>query len=301
METPTPPAAKPLPPKQPLRPGPATPTTPALPKAFSMAGLRLETKSRLLLLGVPGSGKTVLGCMMPKPLIIDLDNNIEGPVTFITQQKALTDAEAADVIIVRPFIDGDGKLVKRSERWGAMGRAITTYLREYPDRKTIFIDSLSALVAAGMDEVRRQAKIYIAEGELGDPKDIDKTVDEPMRIQDWGAFASLMEQFFIRLSGRGIYVVTTAHTKDEEVGEGTGVYKTFINCPGAFREKIAGMFTECWLVSREAKGTGASATSEVFIQTVAGGRMAPLGLKSAKQIGARVTANLSTIKQMFSA
>jgi hypothetical protein len=299
METPTPPPAKPLPPKQPLRPGTAAAAPPPLPKAFSMAGLRVTTKDRLLLLGAPGSGKTVLGCMLPKPLIIDLDNNIEGPITFLSQQKTLTDAEAADVIIVRPFIDGNGQLLKRADRWGAMGRAITAYLKEYPDRQTIFIDSLSALVAAGMDEVRRQAKIYIAEGELGDPKDLDKTVDEPMRIQDWGAFASLMEQFFIRLSGRGLYVVTTAHTKDEEVGEGTGIYKTFINCPGAFREKIAGMFTECWLVSREAKGTGTSATSEVFIQTVAGGRLAPLGLKSAKQVGARLLANLENIKKMF--
>jgi hypothetical protein len=300
MEIATPPAAKPLPPKLPLRAAtPAGPTPPPLPKAFSMASAKCSSKSRILLIGAPGSGKTVLGCMLPKPLILDLDNNIEGPITFITEQKILTESEANDVIIVRPFIDGDGNLVKRADRWTCMGRAITAYLKEYPDRQTIFIDSLSAVVAAAMDEVRRQGKIYIAEDELGDSKDLNKTVDEPLRIQDWGAFVTLLEQLFIRLSGRNLNLVVSAHTKDDEVGEGTGVYKTFINCPGSFREKVAGMFSESWLISREIKGAGATATSEVYIQTAAGGKLSPLGLKSAKQIGAKVLVDLTKIKKLF--
>lgn len=304
-DTPTPQALPPRPPNSNLpakktvtQSGNSEPVKLVMPQAFSMSKLKLNTKSRILMLGSPGTGKSAFGLMMPKPLILDLDNNIEGPIQFLLQEKLLTEEQMNDIIIVKPFIDGDGKLLKRSDRFQAVGRVLTHYLREYPDRQTIFIDSFTSLIQSIMDEIRRQEKFYIAEGELGPPEHLHRTVDDPLRIQDWGAFATIAEQFMIKLSSKPYHTVVSAHIKDEELGE-SKIFKTFIHCPGQFRERIAGMFTEGWLFTRDVKGIEGSATDDVFIQTVAGGMKSPLGLKSAKQLGARIKVDLSKVKGIF--
>lgn len=301
MSTPTAPTSTPTVPlpTRVLTTKPTAPVTPTLARPVSMSALKLNSKSRLLLLGAPGSGKTVIGCMMPRPIIFDLDNNIEGPVRYLQQNNLLTNADMENIIIVRPFLDADGNLLRRADRWQALGRAITFYLKEYPDCQTIFLDSFTALLTAAKDEVRRQEKLYIAEGELGDDKMAQKSIDDVLRIQDWGSFATLLEQFLIRLTAKNKFVCVTGHIKDEEVGKDTGVVKTYINCPGETREKIAGSFDECWLISRDVTGLGASAVSNVLITTAAGGSKSPLGLKSAKQVGAQVKVNLATVRGWF--
>ncbi len=264
-----------------------------------MAAYKKSTVSKYLLVGYPGTAKTTTGMMLPKPLLVlDLDNNMDGPIEYLVGKKILSDDEMAQITVVKPFFDADNKLVKRADRWQQMCRVLSLYLKT-GQFKSVFIDGLSAMTAAALDEIRRQNKFYIAEGDLGDEAMMDKSIDDPLRIQDWGSFVTLLEQLLIRISStHGVNLAISAHITMRERGKDSDIFDEFIACPSEFRTKIAGLFSECWRFTREDKGAGVNASAEVYLQTVAGNKsQATIGMKSGKQIGGKVLLDLKKLKE----
>lgn len=268
----------------------------SLPRIYSMSQLKLNPKSRLLMIGEPGSGKSVFGTMMPSPLIFDMDNNMAGPIKFLRMKGLLTPEMEDDIMIVNPFLDENGELQPRVNRWRALTRTMTFIFKEIKEgrmkpRKTIFFDSLTALATAAMDEVRRQEGKTIGESMS------EKTQDEQFTLPDFGRLSTLFTQFFITLGAYDLHTVVSAHVQEvEKEGQST---KTFIACPGSFKESVSGMFTEVWKFTRETSGPPGALVDKAFIQTIGGPKMQKLGLKSALQLGGKVEIDLKKVKEIF--
>jgi len=94
----------------------------------------------ILLIGKGGVGKTTLALQFPKPGVLDIDENLDGPDRFI--REALK--KPIDYVYVTPLLDDKG----RPKGDGEIRDAITdglTELVESPKVKTIFLDSITKL------------------------------------------------------------------------------------------------------------------------------------------------------------
>lgn len=251
----------------------------------NFSNFKETSRPAILLAGPPGTGKTVTLSMLGTPFIIELDNNHAGAFNFLQSIKA--DCKATVSV---PFIRDDGTIVPRAERWKAMNAAITAGLSN-PLCTTLGIDSLSALIEIGLDEVRRQQN-----RKIGDPVKGEK--DEPLQIQDWGAFKGLMRQWFINLRAAGKVLVVTAHitTYKDEL---TGILQEFINFPGQFAEEIAGLFTEVWLTDIEEKRNGSTVEYIYTIRTRPQPSQRKIGLKSGIQLPPKVPVDFANLNKLL--
>lgn len=248
----------------------------------------LDTKPAVLICGPPGTGKTVLTLCFPRPYVIEIDNNLDGPMKFLADRKLLP-----LVKYDMAHLDDEDKLLPPDKVWMTLGRRLNAAMRD-PTIDTIVIDSLTALVDLMMDEVRR---VTIMSGDQNAPKLADATkadlftespqerpVGGTYRIQDWGTFLTFCRKFFTKLRLTNKLVVVTAHIDLDKL-EGSTVYQHFIKVPSSYKNEIAGQFTDCWYTEIETrnKPTGQnSATQEAVwtITTVPMPGMKALGLKS---------------------
>jgi len=260
---------------------------------ISLTQFKTTSKPAVLVIGPPGTGKTSLvTAVFPSPYIIEIDNNIEGVAKFLTDSKV----DISKVHLDIPHLKPDGTLVPRQDRWRTMNKRMADALTKDNEEskgdfskfkiQTIFLDSLTGLIEYALDEVRRQQGRAIGDEEKG-------TKDDPLQIQDWGAFGALLRHWFIKVRSFNRYFAVSGHTVTDK-DELAGFLKTFINCPGKFREEIAGLFTECWKTSIVKENnewkrilTTVPTTSE---------RDESLGLKSALRLGNKFEVNFNKIR-----
>lgn len=215
----------------------------------------------LLLLGPPGSRKTTLCTQLPRPCIIECDNNINGPARFTKNSGLKTDVE-----VKIPLFDTAGKIILPGARWDRTC-LLTNEAINSPDFDTVVVDSLTTLVDFALDKIR------VVQGR-GAPTEANP-IGGALQIQDWGAFATLMKHFIVTTKASGKLIVFTGHvmTDKDELG---GYLKQFIACPGQLKETIAGYFDDCWILSMEEdKGVYTN-----MLRTVPALRQDALGLKT---------------------
>jgi hypothetical protein len=257
------------------------------------------SKPAILALGSPGTGKTTTICgSCPRPYVIEIDNNIAGTAKFLTDEKV----DISEINLDIPHLNEDGTLVPRMDRWRMMTHRLKVAVERDNEAskmdfskmkiQTIFVDSLTGLIEYALDEVRRQQGRKIGEDEkdITAKREKDKN-DEPLQIQDWGCFGALLRHFFIKLRASQRIVVVSAHTFADK-DDLAGFMKMFINCPGKFKEEIAGLFTECWKFSIEKKGD----RYVRMLSTVPAVREEALGLKSSLRLGNTFEVDYSKIR-----
>jgi hypothetical protein len=223
-----------------------------------------------LLIGPPGSGKTTVSLQLPKPFILDCDDNLNGPVRFLTNNKLLNQGWFYDT----PLRDND-KPVPREQQWDR-AIALLTEACSSSAVETIVISSLSSFI-----EIAYIQTYKMTNAKLGDYK---KTIDPKFEFAQWGAFGSIMRQLIFWLKSSGKRLVIEAHINvDKE--ELSGVLTNFLAIPGNLKHVMSGWFEEVWLLDVTTTGIGASAKTDRKIITSPGPRDKNLGLKSAAQLG----------------
>lgn len=245
-----------------------------------------NAKSAILLIGPPGVGKTVLTTQLPKPYILQCDNNLKGPADFLKRNGLNSDVQF-DIPHVK-----DDKLVARKDRYKRFAELGNAALAN-PDIETIVVDSLTTLVDYVIDEVRVQQQRKIADG-------VVVFKDDPMQIQDWGAFAYLLKQLIIAFKSSGKRIVFTAHvdTREDEQTEGSKTLYKYIAVPGQLRETIAGYFDEVWFLTQEQKTTAQGTKMLRYLQTAPSSfRENSLGLKTAVGLGYKFELDFVKLKE----
>ena len=241
----------------------------------------------ILLLGPPGTGKTILCAQLfPKSFIIEADNNLRGPVNFMKAHNLPLTAQAGV-----PHIDKDGKVVPRQGRFKAYAAMGNAALAD-PNIDTVVNDSLTTISDYVMDEVRVQQGRKIADG-------VTSFKDDAMQIQDWGCFSTIMKHIIISQKASGKRSVWIGHidTREDEGIEGSKVLKKYVNCPGQLREQISGYFDEVWILGIEERVVAGKLQYVRVIRTVPENfRDAGLGLKTSTNLGYKFDVDYAKMK-----
>lgn len=250
-----------------------------------------KAPSSAIILGAPGSGKTTLVSQFPGLFLLDCDENAGGPITWLKSQKKST-----DFYIASPLRDDEGKEVPRAQQF----QRAATLLEEaaaMDDVKTIAIDSLTTFVPIVLTEVLRQQGRRLGNFDFKTAN--SKTYDEPMQIQDWGAFLGLMRTFIMKLKATGKTLVIIGHlkTKEDDVNK---MMRQFINVPGQLADIISGWFSEVWLLEANMEIKKGKKTETRKVTTFPQSKTATtLGLKSSTGVKSGSEINADELVKAF--
>ena len=94
-----------------------------------------------LLIGPPGSGKTTVSLQLPKPFILDCDDNLNGPVRFLSSTQRLSQTWFYDT----PLRDEKNQPVPREAQWDRAINLLTEACSS-SSVETIVISSLTSFI-----------------------------------------------------------------------------------------------------------------------------------------------------------
>lgn len=252
----------------------------------SSSDFTISLPNSILILGRPGSGKTTLALQFPRPFVLDCDENMKGPARYLASKNG---GKLPWFKYDTPLIDKTGTPVTRQLRMDRVQELLNEAISD-PEIETVVIDSLTTLIDFVFDKIRATAT-GTNPPKIGDGK---KQQDEPLRIQDWGVFASIMKQLIFGLKASGKRIVFIGHiTHDKD--EVTKMILNFIACPGQVGDIISGLFEEVWQTEVKSSGADASLKADYKVRTVGDARSEALGLKSAGGIGAYISADAPAI------
>lgn len=209
------------------------------------------SSTALLLVGLPGAGKTTIALQFPRPYLFDADNNLAGPARTapslgvdLSKVKYDIGNFKADGTVIPPFL-----------RYTEMTKRVLAACSD-PDIDTIVLDSLTTITDYMMDDIKRQRKI--AES---------KRMDYKFEFDDWALLIHYYKNLVTELRTSGKIIIFTAHEamKKDDVD---GAFRTFLAIPGASRDTLAGLFSDAWNPTVKQKGFGAQAKAERTINTL---------------------------------
>lgn len=243
-----------------------------------------QLPNSLLFIGAPGSGKTTFALQLPKVFLLDCDDNLGGPVRFLSNKKK------PNFLYDTPLRDDKNQKVPREEQFTRCFNLLNEAIAS-PEVETIVIDSLSSLVEMIFAHIIFTRTKSIA-------KDF-RVADKKFEYEDWAAFGNMLRRLIFELKAAGKRLVITAHVKVEQDELAKTLFK-FINCPGQTANYLSGWFEEAWEFFIHTSGMPPNEIATRKIRTVPDARSVTLGLKSAAGLKGVVDADADTILSKLS-
>lgn len=189
--------------------------------------LEPSKKLRILLQGPPGAGKSCVAYQFPKAFVIDLDNNMNGPINWLKRNSRSLPA-GYDKATLQLGPDNKWSKVPIAQHFSRLENLLVD--ADATDNlayDSIVIDSATQLIPIFIAEIlRRENK----------PK---------MGLQEWGAFAVLCRAFLASLMTCNKHVVLIAHEKSITSDSGAQI-GVDVMWPGQMGEILGAFFTDVW-------------------------------------------------------
>jgi hypothetical protein len=181
----------------------------------------------LLLQGPTGARKTTTALHFPFPYIVDCDNNLGGPVRWLTEHKI--DPKTVKYKIVE--IDDEGKQVPKEACYQRMMGAITEGLND-KDVQTIILDSTSRIQDYLKDYIKSQGK---------------------SGFDLWDLLGYMWTELINRIKSHRKMLVVIAHEKvsKDEVSQ---VNQFFLDIQGRAGDTLGRLFSDVWRADVEEVG-----------------------------------------------
>lgn len=206
-----------------------------MPKKLSE--IKTKDEFKLLIMGEPGVGKTVLACSFPGPtLLLDFDGKADSASSFYKGNSELLnsiDVEELNATLVDDPIANLNKLVNTvlipQQRAGKM---------EY---KTIVLDSITTFSRAALN--------HIVKTNPGIKRVTSKQGVQP-GMQDYGILRRVFAQLIPGLLSLPCNVVMTAHI-DAKKDDLTGEISRGAVMDGSFSQELPVYFKEVWVLQSD--------------------------------------------------
>ena len=180
----------------------------------------------LLLIGLPKSGKTIIGTSFPNVFVLDLDLNLNGALSHHGDEMG------------NFFFDDLSDEPNQDKRWTASHKALVEACKS-DEVDTVFVDGLTVLAQLLQMHILANSK----KGNGMD--DLVIAGEKVMNRAQWGPFKNLMTKIIMMCRASGKKLIFSCH--EDTITDKNGAvlsYRPMI--PGALKHNIAGLFTDVW-------------------------------------------------------
>lgn len=179
----------------------------------------------ILLRGSPGCGKTTLAMQFPNVCILDCDENLSGPETYI---RTKIDPKFT-YSYFRCRFDDSGKPLEKEALWKRYIEGFNQAVAD-PNIKTIVTDSLTGLDQMLLRYIMKQQNI----------EDANK-----LERQHWIPFRMQMQELTLRMRNTGKINIVNAH--ETEKTNSRGIPERYdVAITSRLRDHFGWIFTEVW-------------------------------------------------------
>lgn len=228
----------------------------------TLADSKLD-RFRGLFYGPPGSWKTVFAHAFPKTRTLDFDDGMASVLWAI--KTGIIQKDPSEVVFETILEGGRGKYgqVVKASALDVACDVLDGWLKD-DSWETLVIDSGSSLSDCALNKgLEENARLSLSKS-----REQSKLAGfRVMRMQDWGAGASLFQQFidWCRSLDRNLILVCHEYQLTDEEGAVIQIEPLLI---GQLRQRIGKDFGEVWHFALE----GSRQDRKARIQTVSGGR-----------------------------
>lgn len=207
-----------------------------------------------LLIGAPGTRKTVIAHSMPRTRTLDFDNGLQSVEWAILAGKINKRLEDIVYETILPKSAGEEGMAEMLNRACDIVDAWIEEEDKGPDFEwdTLIVDSASFMTDAAIGlALTENARVGISEALKNAHKGMTKDARErglyvvPMRIQDWGSASNLFMKAVRQWKAIGKNLIITAHEYERTTDEGM-ILSIQPNVIGQLREKLPAAFDEVW-------------------------------------------------------
>jgi adenosyl cobinamide kinase/adenosyl cobinamide phosphate guanylyltransferase len=182
-----------------------------------------QEKPTILLQGGAGSGKTTFACRFQKVGIVNLDHNLNGPVTVFNRENRKDIIAAVTVTSTRT--NKDKKAIHTHEQWDRMLEILTAYCND--DRiETIVVDSLTVIKNILCAHIMHKYP----------------TKTKAMELQSWGIFEQMIQTMLTQLRAVNKFKIFTGHEHTHQ--DEDKISRTHLLLPGKSRDMFPALVSD---------------------------------------------------------
>jgi hypothetical protein len=238
----------------------------------------VPTKRSILIFGPAGTGKTTLSLRLPRPFILNIDQNLAGPTKVFNREGNLANKH---ITFENVHLDDSGKPIPIALQLDRRVIPLLEMACNSPDFDTIVLDTTTTLNP--IIQAHILAKFPTKTGN--------------MEIPSWGVYLNIWQKiiFSLRMSDKTCVFNGHETFKENELDKSV---RYALALPGATGELLPALFTDVWRTEVEQGIIAGKPASKYFVRTYQDAQHP--GLKASIDCPQRWEATEENIKKFFS-
>ncbi len=204
-------------------------------------------KRSILIFGPAGCGKTTLALRFPRPFILNIDQNLSGPIKVYKNEGTLASKQ---MVFENVHTDENGKTIDAKFQLEKRVIPLLNHAANSPDIDTIIVDSTTTLNPLIQAHVLR----------------VFPTKTGNMEIPSWGAYLKIWQEiiFTLRMSSKTNIFLGHETFKENELDKSI---RYALAVPGQAGDLMPALFTDAWRMEVEQGMVAGKLTPKYFVRT----------------------------------